>query len=226
MKETQKKEIISDEELIARIAGGEVALFAILMKQYNQKLYRVGRGLGIPDLDLDDLIQQTYIQIYLKLPTFRGESTPSTWITRIFINECLMFLRKKRPVVSEEGTLEDFTPAITHTERTPESELLQQELRKLMESAIDKLPADYRAVYIMREVEEMSIKTIAADLDLTEANVKVRMHRARKLLQQELKKRLGPTELYKFGSARCDRIVFSVLRTIQESLSSNMGLSR
>src|SRR5690349_18196385 len=105
-----KKPIIkkgpSDQELAERIAAGEAALFAVVMKRYNQRLYRIARGMGIQDVECDDLLQQTYIQVYLKLPQFRGESAFATWMTRILINQCLMFLRKQRPAISEEGQLQ------------------------------------------------------------------------------------------------------------------------
>src|ERR1051325_4544873 len=86
----------TNEEIIERIRSGEVALLAVLMKRHNQKLYRIARGMGIPNLNCDDLIQQAYIQAYLKLPQFRGESSVTTWLTRILINQCLMYLRKQR----------------------------------------------------------------------------------------------------------------------------------
>src|SRR5436190_1618665 len=213
----------TNEEIVTRIRNGEVALFAVLMKRHNQKLYRIARGMGIPDAECDDIIQQAYIQVYLKLPQFRGESSVTTWMTRILINQCLMFLRKQRPSITKEGELEGLNgdaPAanLTTPTLTPESELLKRELRSVLEDAIAQLPEDYRVVYLMREVEEMSVKDIAMALDLSESNVKVRIHRARKLLQHELKGYIEPFELYEFGNHRCDAIVRQVLEAIQETL--------
>jgi RNA polymerase sigma factor (sigma-70 family) len=220
---SQEEVFQSNEEIVERIRTGEVALLSILMKRHNQKLYRVARGMGIPNAECDDLLQQSYIQAYLKLPLFRGESTVTTWLTRILINQCLMFLRKQRPSVTEDGELEGLSDASPKSDNitptfTPESELLKRELRSVLEDAIEQLPEDYRVVYIMRELEEMSVREIATALDISEANVKVRMHRARKQLQEELRNYIEPFELYEFGNQRCDMIVVQVLEAIQETL--------
>src|ERR1051326_5884534 len=133
-KPPQEEIFQSNEEIVERIRSGEVALLAVLMKRHNQKLYRVARGMGIPNLDCDDLLQQSYIQAYLKLPQFRGESSVTTWLTRILINQCLMYLRKQRPSVTEDGSLEGLSDAAPKADAitptfTPESELLKRELR-------------------------------------------------------------------------------------------------
>jgi RNA polymerase sigma factor (sigma-70 family) len=220
---SQEEIFQSNEEIVERIRSGEVALLAVLMKRHNQKLYRVARGMGIPNLDCDDLLQQSYIQAYLKLPQFRGESTVTTWLTRILINQGLMYLRKQRPSVTEDGSLEGLSDAAPKADAitptfTPESELLKRELRSVLEDAIEQLPEDYRVVYIMRELEEMSVKDIATALEISESNVKVRMHRARKLLQNELRNYIEPFELYEFGNKRCDAIVMQVLEAVQLTL--------
>jgi RNA polymerase sigma factor (sigma-70 family) len=212
----------TDEALVEQIKAGEAALFAILMKRHNQKLYRVARGIGVPNEECDDVIQQAYIQAYLKLPQFRGESSFTTWLTRILINQSLMFLRKQRPSVSEtgeiEGLKEEATNATQNKPATPESEMIKRELRTVLEQAIEQLPEDHRVVYIMREVEEMSVRDIATSLDISESNVKVRMHRARKLLQDKLRDYLEPSEIFEFGSSRCDAIVTQVLEAIEQTL--------
>ena len=221
MKTRSERVHLTDEDLLQRIKAGEAALFAILMKRYNQKFFRIARGMGIPDEDCDDIIQQTYIQIYLKLQQFRGESSASTWMTRVLINQCLMFRRKQRPVVSGDGELEGFETIMQpqmELPSTPETEMISRELQLLVERSIEDLPEDYRVVFVMRQIEDMSVKEIASALSLSEANVKVRMHRARKLLEQRLQSYFEPKELYKFGNARCDRIVQDVLTTIQAVL--------
>ncbi len=222
MTRRENEPLPNDRELAARIAQGEAALFAVVMKRYNQRLYRIARGMGIQDADCDDLLQQSYIQAYLKLPQFRGDSSLSTWLTRIVINQCLMFLRKKRPAITEYGELEGFESR-SHEEQAdpsqnPEYDLIREETRQLLERAIDALPEDYRIVYVMREIEELSVRDIAASLDITEANVKVRIHRARKLLQAHLRKVAGASPIYEFGNHRCDAIVHRVLVAISETI--------
>jgi RNA polymerase sigma factor (sigma-70 family) len=214
--------VLPDAELVKRIAAGEDALFAIIMRRYNQRLYRIARGMGIPDVECDDLLQQTYIQTYLKLPQYRGESSFATWLTRILINQCLMFLRKKRPEVSIDGQLQGveinaMSNQMDLTVPTPEAELLRREMRIVLERAIEQLPEEHRIVYFMREIEDMSIKDISESLEISESNVKVRLHRARKLLQSKLHDYVGP-ELYEFGSSRCDAIVRYILIAISQTI--------
>jgi RNA polymerase sigma factor (sigma-70 family) len=209
------KVTLTDDDLAKRIASGEAALFAVVMKRHNQRLYRIARGMGIPDTECDDILQLTYIQAYLKLPQFRGESAFTTWLTRILINQCLMFLRKERPAVSEQGQLEgvNFGSSTLTASSTPESELLRNELHTILEAAIEQLSDDHRIVYIMREIEDMSIKEISESLGISESNVKIRIHRARKMMQEKLRAYVG-RDVYEFGSSRCDAIINEVMRFI------------
>jgi RNA polymerase sigma-70 factor (ECF subfamily) len=208
---------LTDEVVVERVLAGEAQLFELVMRRHNQKLYRIARGMGVADADCDDLLQQTYIQAYAKLVQFKGDSTFSTWLVRILINQCLMARRKSKSSVTVTGELDGFDNVAVGTYNepvTPESEMIKEEVRRVIEQSIERLPEDYRVVYIMREIEGMSIKDIASTLGLTEVNVKVRLLRARTKLRSMLKSYLRPGEIYEFGNARCDAIVASVLSSV------------
>jgi RNA polymerase sigma factor (sigma-70 family) len=211
---------IPDEIVVKRVLAGEVELFELIMRRHNRKLYRIARGMGVSDADAADMIQQTYVQAYTNLAGFKQSSTVSTWLVRILINTCLMERRRPRLAITTDGILEDIVdqqPAATHEQTTPESAMIKNELRKVLEEAINRLPDDYRIVYMMREMEGMSIRDTATALGLTEVNVKVRALRARRMLREELGKYLRAEEIFEFGSSRCDAIVGSVLKQLQSS---------
>jgi RNA polymerase sigma-70 factor (ECF subfamily) len=215
----QTKEL-TDEAVVERMRAGEVELFELIMRRHNQKLYRIARGMGIDDAECDDVIQQCYINAYSRLAQFQGTSSFSTWLVRILINECLMSKRKSKAAVTSSGELHGFDDLPIEFEEdavTPESEMIRNEVRRVVEEAIEKLPGDYRVVYVMREMETMSIKEIASALDLTEVNVKVRLLRARTKLRNSLKSYLSPSEIYEFGNSRCDGIVRSVLANVSRA---------
>ena len=212
---------MEDETIVSEILGGQPALFELLMRRHNQKLYRVARGMNVPDVECDDLIQQTYIQAYQKLDQFKGTAQFSTWLIRILINQRLMAVRKSKTVISEQGVLygldrddENRAAATVLDPATPESEMIKKEMRMVLERAIEQLSEEYRAVYVMREIEDMSIRDIAECLGITESNVKVRLHRARKLLHTTLRHHLMPHEIFSFGSKRCDRVVTLVMECL------------
>jgi RNA polymerase sigma-70 factor (ECF subfamily) len=212
-----KTEVLTDEAIVERVRNGETALYELLMRRHNQKLYRVARGMGVDNDGCDDVLQQTYIQAYLKLHQFKGNSAFSTWLVRILINECLMDRRKARLAVARSGELIEQAERDELEKRpddNPETMLMQHELRSLIERAISTLPVEYRSVYVMKEIEGMPVREIAEALQLTEVNVKVRLLRARTRLRNQLRKYLGKDELFEFGNLRCDAIVLNVLRSL------------
>lgn len=214
----QTKEL-TDEVIVERVRAGETDLFELIMRRHNQKLYRIARGMGIEDAECDDVIQLCYINAYSKLAQFHGGAKFSTWLVRILINECLMSKRKSKTAVTSSGELHGFDDLPLELEEgtvTPESEMIRNEVRRLVEEAIERLPEDYRVVYVMREMEGMTIKEIAASLELTEVNVKVRLLRARTKPRNSLKNYLSPAEIYEFGNSRCDGIVRSVLTHVRQ----------
>jgi RNA polymerase sigma-70 factor (ECF subfamily) len=182
---------ISLEALIA----GDRAEFARLVDAYSSPIYRLGlRMLGTPQ-DAEDVLQNTFLNVLTHLSTFEGRSSLSTWIYRIAANEALMLIRKKKPEVnierSEDAQAGDNDEDLLPTQfidwsALPENELLSGESQKYLDSAIQTLPESMRIVFVLRDVEGLSIKETADALNLTETNVKTRLLRARMLLREQL----------------------------------------
>jgi RNA polymerase sigma-70 factor (ECF subfamily) len=214
--QAQKTNEWADEEIVARVLSGETALFEIIMRRYNQRLYRVARGILRNDGEAEDVMQDAYVRAYQHLGQFAGRSKFSTWLTRIAVHEALARLRK-------QSRFQDLEPATSETSgegmenlaanlRTPEQNAGGAELRSLLEQAIASLPENYRAVLMLRDVEEMTTQETAEALELTEENVKVRLHRARAMMRRELYGRVGASSAsaFQFEAPRCDRVVAAV----------------
>ena len=218
----------SDSDLARRAAGGDQAAFQVNMRRYNRMLFRTARSILWSDSDAEDALQVAYLQAYQGLDHFRGDSRLSTWLTRIVINQALERRRKRRRegtlfesssnIVDLEQELESVRAAAWTTEE-PESQVLREELRKLLEAKIDRLPPAFRTVFVLRALEELSVEETAACLGIPEATVRTRFFRARSLLRESLEHTfdLALQEAFSFGGARCDRIVDTVLSRLLKS---------
>lgn len=205
---------LTDQEVVARVIAGQKGLYEILMRRYNQRLYRAVRSyLTDPD-DVQDALQDTYVKAYEKLFQFRQEAAFSTWLTRIAINEALQCLKRSRTArlhIVPAPTPERLAQLPDTDTMDPEQRTLHHERTALLERAIDRLPAAYRVVYLLREVEGLSVAEAAEALQLSESNVKVRLHRAKALLKDALFELHAGAEVFTFGQAHCDRLVAAVL---------------
>jgi RNA polymerase sigma-70 factor (ECF subfamily) len=216
------REPLSDEEVISRVLAGETALFEIIMRRHNQRLYRVARSILRNDSEAEDVMQDAYVRAYEHLAQFAGRAKFSTWLTRIAVHEALARQRRAirfqefAPMSEMEG---DPMDRFTSWTLNPEQQASNSEIRGLLEQAVEKLPDAYRIVFMLRDVEEMSTTDAAAALEITEENVKVRLHRARALLRKTFSDRVGRTRklLFSFHAVRCDRVVKNVLQRIQAS---------
>jgi RNA polymerase sigma-70 factor (ECF subfamily) len=196
---------VPDQELIARIQGGEKRLFEVLIRKYNQRLYRIGMSILENDMETEDAMQAAYINAYEHLSGFEQRSSFGTWLTRIMINQCLeQKRRKKQAPVNFEQT----DNVINMT--TPFNELVNKELSHVLENAITQLPEKYRLVFVLREIEDMSVRETSATLQIEESNVKVRLNRAKTMLRENLNSYMKD-RVYSFHLTRCDRIVTNVL---------------
>ena len=206
----------TDWDVVKRVVGGEKGLYEILMRRHNQTLYRAVRSYLQDRDDVEDAMQEAYLKAFAKLSQFKGESAFSTWLVRIGINEALQQLRKQRAmrVVSDTAEVEHLERIADTRQMNPEQRTIQGEHRKLLEQAIDRLPEGYRAVYMLREVEGMSVLDTAHCLELSESNVKVRLHRAKDMLKEALWKEHVQAPAFEFGNSRCDRLVERVLERI------------
>ena len=203
--------VLPDEEIVRRVLAGETALFEIVMRRYNQRVYRAVRAILRDDTESEDVMQQAYLNAFTHLGQFAGGAKFSTWLTRIAINEALGRLRRRRPESPEESMTE-----IQSTAPDPEQQASAAEIRNVLESEIAALPDSYRSVIILREVEGLSTGEAAECLSVSEDVVKQRLHRARTMLRDNLYARAGVTfeHVLTFGNARCDRVVANVMRRI------------
>ena len=212
---------LSDEEVIARVLEGETSLFEIVMRRYNQLLYRVARSILRNDSEAEDVMQDAYVRAYGHLDQFAGKAKFSTWLTRIAVNEALARQRRGNrfqelePMSERDG---DPMDGFASMALTPEEQVSNSEIRSLLEEAVEELPDDYRTVFMLRDIEEMSTTDTANALEITEENVKVRLHRARALLRKSLYDRAGMErkEAFNFHAVRCDRVVKNVFERIQK----------
>jgi len=209
----------ADEEIVRRILHGDLALFELLMRRHNQRVYRAIRSILRDDSESEDVMQDAYVRAYEHLAQFEGRAQFSTWLTRIAVNEALKRLAargKLDPLDEERYEEEDGTMPFQSNSPTPESNASNSELKSLLEEAILTLPVAYRAVTVLRDVEEMSTAETAEVLAITETNVKVRLHRAHELLRGALFARVGAnsTRAFGFHASRCDRVVHAVFERL------------
>jgi len=208
---------LSDEEVVRKVIEGERALFEILMRRYNRRLFRVIRSIVPNDLEAEDIIQDAYVRAYQHLNQFEGRARFSTWLTKIAIYEAYARVRRvDHQKVDSISVLEGNGMDVKANGRDPEQQIYNDELKVVLERAFDALPNDYRSVFMLREIEGLSTAETAECLELSEENVKTRLHRARALLQRELYSLVGANAnvAFQFLGPRCDRIVARVLERI------------
>jgi len=211
---------IEESEVIKRILEGEKELYEILVKRNNQKLYRIIRSYIVDYAEIEDIMQDSYVKAFTKLYQFKLESTFSTWLIRIGINESLARLKEKGKLyhLNEESyNLKSNTilEIPDNKQLNPQDMMIRNEAKQVLENAIDSLDVKYKTVYIMKEVEEMSLKEISNVLDLTVANVKVRVHRSKEMLKEKLYEVANDKNIFEFGLSRCDRITEKVMKLIK-----------
>lgn len=204
---------LSDEAVIARIRAGEPCCFEILMRRHNRRLFRVTRAILKREDEAEDVMQDAYVRAYEHLSEFRGEASFATWLTRIAIHEALARKRRQQRFDVFDAASQESTRLPFCSPRDPEQEVNDRQLRAVLERAIDALPDEFRTVFVLRAVEQMSGAETALCLDVPEETVKTRLHRARLRLQEVIVRALDAkaTEAYEFHLVRCDRIVSGVL---------------
>lgn len=210
---------LTDEEVIARVRAGDTALYEVLMRRHNQRMYRAVRSILRNEVDVEDVLQEAYLAAFEHLDGFDGRAKVSTWLVRIAVNKALDRLRRASRLVGLDGWPEEdlvVRSPSTHARRDPEAQSAASQLTELLSAAIDALPAVYRSVYILREVEDLSTKETAESLGLEPATVKTRLHRARARLRDDLERQAGASarEAFSFGATRCDELVARVLARI------------
>jgi len=215
---------LNDEGVVARVLAGETSVFEIVMRRYNQRLYRVARAILRNDSEAEDVMQDAYVRAYEHLDQLAGRAKFSTWLTRIAVHEALTRQRRGRYQELEpmsEGDGGDPMDGFASMALNPEEQASNSQIRSLLEEAVEKLPDAYRTVFVLRDVEEMSTTDTASVLAITEENVKVRLHRARALLRKSLYARAGMErkEAFNFHAVRCDRVVKNVFDRIKKQVA-------
>jgi RNA polymerase sigma-70 factor (ECF subfamily) len=202
----------SDEQIVARVRAGDVALFEILMRRHNQRLYRAVRSVIANEADVEEVMQQAYLRAYAALDGFAGLSSFATWLTRIGLNEALARIRKRRWLEPVED-LPESTESLMEPAPTPEDLTSSREMAQLVERAIDRLPPAHRTVIMLREVQQLSTEEAASVLQVSEDVVKVRLHRARLALREALADEAvgSACDAFPFLAPRCDRVVAAVM---------------
>jgi RNA polymerase sigma-70 factor (ECF subfamily) len=178
-------ETCSDEEIVARILGGESALFEVIVRRHSRLLYRVALSVLRNDSDAEDVVQDTYVSAFQHLTQFAGRANFITWLTRIALYRALARLRSRRREVSLDDDQTRERLWLVHRGPSPEQNLCARETAHLLNSAIRSLPENYRRVLVLRDIQEIDTATTARQLRISETNVKVRLHRARTMLRQE-----------------------------------------
>jgi len=216
-----KRVFVDDAELVGCIARHDQAAFEILMRRYNGKLFRVARAILKDDAEAEDALQDAYLDAYRHIGEFRGTARLTTWLTRIVINQALLRLRKHKrdrvvvPFEDGRATEPDPSEADVADERSesPPAATLRAEIRRALERRIDELPTAFRTVFVMREVEDMTVEETAECLSIPAATVRTRLFRARALLREALARDMdmATVDVFSFAGERCDRIVAGVL---------------
>ena len=204
-----------DEELVERVLRGEAAVFEVLMRRHNPRLYRVARAIVKDEAEAEDVMQQAYVNAYAHLSQFAGRARFSTWLTRIAVYEALARARRRRqfdPIDEAAGADEGKMTRLVAHQPDPEQQALCGELRVLLESAIDALPEVHRSAFVLRDVEGLSTAETAECLGINEETVKTRLHRARGRLRETLYRSAGlaRAHVFPFHDRRCDRVVDAV----------------
>lgn len=215
---------LDDGALVERALNRDGAAVRLIMQRHNRRLYRVARSVLDDDAEAEDVVQEAYVRALTHLDGFRGEAQLSTWLTKIALNEALGRLRRRRTTVAlkdldainDQGEARVIYLPSARQDSDPETAAARAEVRRLLERAVDQLPASFRMVFVLRDIEEMSIEETATQLGLRPETVKTRLHRARRLLRQSLDKTLSSelSEVFPCAGTRCSRITKTVLEQL------------
>jgi len=206
----------SDTEIIGKILDGEVGLYELLIRKYNPVLYKLGRSYNYNHEDTQDLMQDTFINAYVNLANFEGRSTFKTWIIKIMLSNCFHKRQKKNFRNEVANEMSDKSIPMYANQDDPDKTFLNRELNYIIENALKKVPLDYRMVFSMREINGLNVLETAEALNISEANVRVRLNRAKAILKKEIAKSYAPEELFEFNLIYCDVMVERVMSQIKD----------
>lgn len=212
--------LASDEQIVAEVLGGERNRFAWLMRRYNQRLYRVCRSVLQHDGEAEEAVQEAYLRAYAHLGSFAGRSRFATWLTRIALYEALARRRRMRLFTAVDANRDELAPLDPPAKGpSPEQQTINDELRSVLETAIDALPETYRTVFVLRQVEGLTTKETADCLQIGREAVKSRLHRSRQMLRTDIREHYGHNgaAAFPFLGRRCDHMVEAVFARLDET---------
>lgn len=214
MKQFEK---FTETEIIERILKGEKSLYELIVRRFNPYLYKIGRSYNYNHEDTQDLMQETFIDAYKNLLQFEGRASFKTWIIRIMMNNCYR-KREKSSFKNEimQDTNEHSTPLFTNTNNDTDKIIQNRELGSIIEKALVQIPLDYRMVFSLREINGLNVSETAEMLNISEANVKVRLNRAKAMLRKEIESSYSANELFEFNLIYCNAMVENVMKKINE----------
>lgn len=209
---------LSEVEIIDRINNGDVALFEVLIRRYNPYLYKIGRSYRFNHQDVEDLMQETFIKAYENLKKLENSIYFKTWLIRIMLNEC--YRKRQKVNLRKEVAVDTFLNEkpldmlSNNSNNDTENKVVRREMNNAIESALKQIPLNYGMVFTLRELNGMSVLETANTLNITEANVKVRLNRAKTMLRKQVEKMYTPEDIFHFNLIYCDRIVERVMNVI------------
>jgi len=220
-----KKEVVhsslDEEELIKKIVDGDKTLFEVLIRRYNSVLYKLARCYGFNHQDAEDIMQETHVSAYTNLKNFQHKASYKTWVSKILIHKCVYklsygYFKNEHPGTNEMNN--QVKPVFNQSRMGTEKIILNKELSKVLEKSLEEIPLTYRTVFILREVEGFSTNETAELMNSTPVNVKVRLNRAKTLLQKKLEGFYSSTDIYEFNAIFCDALVKRVISQIEKTI--------
>lgn len=203
----------NDEEIIERIIKQDSSLFSILIRRYNSYLYRIGKMYRFSHEDIEDLMQESYLEIYAHLKNFEGKSSFKTWISKIMFRKC--YHRYKKLGANLLDRISENQDALnSYEDHSASKKMISTEMKEVIEKALLQIPLDYRSVFILREINGLNVIETAQVLEISENSVKTRLHRAKRLLRTEIKKFYSKEDIFEFNLIYCDAMVQRVMSQI------------
>jgi RNA polymerase sigma factor (sigma-70 family) len=223
---TERFKVDSDLSVIQKILSGEDSLFEVLIRRYNPVLYKIARSYGFNHQDAEDLMQDAHVAAFMALSDFEGRASYKTWISTIMVNKCLYklkygYFKNEFPSDDIAGANNQSMP--NNKENATEAVLLNRELASILEKSLENIPVIYRTVFMFREIEGFSVQETAAALKISPVNVKVRLNRAKSLLQKQIELFYSHNDLYAFNLIYCDAMVQKVFEKISMLRNQKSG---
>ncbi|MBS3913382.1 MAG: sigma-70 family RNA polymerase sigma factor [Bacteroidetes bacterium] len=206
----------SDSQVVQKILLGETALYEILIRRYNPYLYKTGRSYGFGHEDTQDLMQESFVNAYFHLQDFEHRSTFKTWLIKIMLHQCFRKVQKFSFKLEHATEIPEVSKPMFSDSNTqdPMNELSKKEINRAIENALLHIPVEYRMVFSLREVSGLNVAETSEALEISEANVKVRLNRAKMMLRKELERNYSMEDILEFHLMYCDAMVNRVMAAI------------